>query len=290
MAEVAANRDGAMETFRKCWMLSTDDSNMTLHGFRRFKTTHLLNLRFLEHETADMDHAVYQTGLSLGLSPSSSDRLCLKHCRRDAGAPDFSQVVTPEFILKLRELLKQYDEALAAFNRIMNMETFSLLDDEKHASLRDDLTIDEILNTRLLRADLGTRSRTDPFQRWLHKRLRVFRYWRALGKYWNTERGLGPTAGRPRKWSYQNTILVADIIGRLITTTLTTAFLIAPLAILSYASSKEMQLVITLSCILVLCFFVSLFLKVSSFEIMAISAAYAAVLRYLFPTLRRALE
>jgi hypothetical protein len=68
------------------------------------------------------------------------------------------------------------DEALAAFNNIMTMETFSLLDDEQHASLRDDLSLYEAHKTRLLRMDVGTRSRTDPFQRWLYKYLRAFWY------------------------------------------------------------------------------------------------------------------
>jgi hypothetical protein len=49
------------------------------------------------------------------------------------------------------------DEALAAFNNIMTMETFSLLDDEQQASLRDDLSLYEAHKTRLLRVDLGTR-------------------------------------------------------------------------------------------------------------------------------------
>jgi hypothetical protein len=54
-------------------MASTADNNLTLHGFRRFKTTHLLNLRYLEDEVAQMDHTLYQAGLSLNLSPSSAD-------------------------------------------------------------------------------------------------------------------------------------------------------------------------------------------------------------------------
>jgi len=40
-------------------MASTADNNLTLHGFRRFKTTYLLNLRFLEEEIAQMDYTLY---------------------------------------------------------------------------------------------------------------------------------------------------------------------------------------------------------------------------------------
>ncbi|KEY63953.1 hypothetical protein S7711_11640 [Stachybotrys chartarum IBT 7711] len=64
----------------------------------------------------------------------------------------------------------------------MAMETVSLLDDGEQASLQTDLTLHEKYNTRLIRTDVGMRSRIDPFQRWLHKRLRAFRYWRIVNK------------------------------------------------------------------------------------------------------------
>jgi hypothetical protein len=96
------------DAFRKCWVASTADNNLTLHGFRRFKTTQLLNLRFLEDEIANMDRAIYQAGLNLGLSISSTDRLGLKHGMRDAHSPGLTNVITQEFILKLRELVRQY--------------------------------------------------------------------------------------------------------------------------------------------------------------------------------------
>ncbi|RAQ98590.1 hypothetical protein DDE82_009107 [Stemphylium lycopersici] len=266
------------DAFRKCWVASTADNNLTLHGFRRFKTTQLLNLRFLENEIADMDHKVYQAGLGLGLSPSPDDRLGLAHSKRDADVPKAEDVITQDFILKLRDLIKQYNEGLAAFNNIMTMETFSLLDDEQQASLRDDLSLYEAHKTRLLRVDLGTRSRTDPFQRWLHRYLRAFRYWRLSRKAKSNSEGLGSVAGRQQRWSYQNTILIAEVIGRLTTAALTAVFIIAPLAIMSHESSKNIQLIVVSVCIIILSFLVSLFLKVSSFEMMAVSAGYAAVL------------
>jgi ABC-type multidrug transport system fused ATPase/permease subunit len=168
------------------------------------------------------------------------------------------------------------DEALASFHNIMAMETFSLFDDEQQSSLRDDLNLNEVYKTRLLRVDLGTRSRTDPFQRWLHRYLRAFRYWRLAGKLQNhNEESI---AGRRHRWSYQNTVLVADIMGRITTVALMVAFLIAPLVILSRQSSKDTQLVVVSICIFTLSSLVSFFLKVSSFEMMAISAAYTAVL------------
>lgn len=173
---------------------------------------------------------------------------------------------------------KSTDEALAAFNNIMSMETFSLLDDEKQSSLWGNFSLQEVYKTRLLRVDLGTRSRTDPFQRWLHRFLRAFRFWRLSSKARNNNEGLESFVGGRHRWSYQNTILIAEIIGRITTATLTTIFLIAPLVILSRESSKDLQLVVFSVCILVLSFLMSLFLKVTSYEMMAVSAAYAAVL------------
>jgi hypothetical protein len=98
----------SVNAFRKSWIASTADNNLTLHGFRRFKTTQLLNLRFLENEIADMDHTLYQAGLSLGLSPSPGDRLGLQHSKRDAEVPKINDVITQEFISKLRDLIKEY--------------------------------------------------------------------------------------------------------------------------------------------------------------------------------------
>lgn len=100
--------DGITNTFRKAWITSTADNNLTLHGFRRFKTTHLLNLRFLENEIAEMDHVLYQAGLSLDLSPSSDDRLGLRSCKRDPNTPKIEETITDELIQKLRGLLKEY--------------------------------------------------------------------------------------------------------------------------------------------------------------------------------------
>lgn len=116
------------------------------------------------------------------------------------------------------------------------METFSLLDDERQSSLRDDLNLYEVYKTRLLRVDLEPRSRKDPFQRWLHRYLRAFRYWRLSRKSQNNNEGLGSFSGT--RWSYQNTRLTADIFGRVTTAVLTVVFLVAPLAILSHESSK----------------------------------------------------
>lgn len=96
------------EQFRTLWPCVTADSNFTLHGFRRFKTTHLLNLRFLENQIAELDHTIYQAGLSLDSPVSPFDRLGLKHSKKDTSMPAVNEVITKEFVLKLRSLLQQY--------------------------------------------------------------------------------------------------------------------------------------------------------------------------------------
>lgn len=96
------------DKFRKHWQTATDDNNLTLHGFRRFKTAHLLSLRVLEDEIAELDHTIYQAGLSLSIDHPPSDRLGLKHSRRDTDVPPIETTITRELVLELRGLLKQY--------------------------------------------------------------------------------------------------------------------------------------------------------------------------------------
>ena len=102
--------------FPEHWKQSTADHNLTLHGFRRFKTTHLLNLRFLESEIADLDRKIYQAGLKLGTEISPDDRLGLKHAKKDTEAPSYYRVINREFVLKLRDLLRQYGTKSVMFN------------------------------------------------------------------------------------------------------------------------------------------------------------------------------
>ena len=98
--------------FRKVWSQSTADRNLTLYGFRRFKTTHLVNLRFLEEEISDVDHRIYQAGLSLddGASDRKTDRLGLQCSHRDANVPAIQESITDPLVLRLRNLLKDYGQ------------------------------------------------------------------------------------------------------------------------------------------------------------------------------------
>ncbi|KAK2759247.1 hypothetical protein CKAH01_16712 [Colletotrichum kahawae] len=159
----------------------------------------------------------------------------------------------------------------------MGMETFSLIDDEKQSSLRTDLTLPEIYKTRLLRADLGTRTRTDPFERWIHQCLRAFRYRKLSMKARNNTEDLG-LFSKNGLWSHQNSIMVAAIAGRVITALMIGVFLVVPLAILSADLSRNAQLAIVSACILILSVAVATMLRASNFEMIAVSAAYAAVL------------
>ena len=128
----------------------------------------------------------------------------------------------------------------------MNMETVSFLDDIKQSHLQTDLTLFEKYKTRLVRVDLDQRGRTDPFQRWIHKRLRALRYSRINLKQ---ESSISFLALSEDHWSYQNTVLIAAVIGRIVTTLAVTGFLVAPLAILSASSIKGSQLGVTCGCI-----------------------------------------
>jgi len=99
---------GVSNLFPRLWRWSTTDNNLSLYGFRRFKTSHLLNLRFLEEEVAELDHKIYQAGLSLGLEPTPSDRLGLRHSKIDANVPRIEDTIRTELVLRLRSTIKEY--------------------------------------------------------------------------------------------------------------------------------------------------------------------------------------
>lgn len=161
------------------------------------------------------------------------------------------------------------------------MERCSLLDDEKAASARTDLTLPEMYETRLLRLDLPPRTRTDPVSHWMHRLLRDFRYWK-LNKRCRANgveaQGTIKNIRRADSFSHQNSAPIANLLGRLITTLMTGLFLVAPLVILSPSSPSNLQLIVVAVCILVFSLLVAAMMKASNFEMMAVSAAYAAVL------------
>jgi len=278
-SEASQQRSETKTLFRKLWRHSTEDNNLTLYGFRRFKTSHLLNLRFLEEEIAKVDHEIYQAGLNLGLEPTQKDRLGLRCSKIDPNIPSEREIVSEETILKLRVLLKEYDDALVAFSTIMAMETFSLIDDERQSSERTDLHPYEIYKSRLVRVDLGPRSLQDPFQRHIHKCLRAFRYWSLSRKSTRDEEQVDePNNNSQHKWSYQNTIFLAEVITRFLVALAAGVFMVIPLVTVSYQESLKAHLVTISIWILVFSLLVSTTMKTSNQATIGVSATYAAIL------------
>ena len=159
----------------------------------------------------------------------------------------------------------------------MSMETFSLLDDERQCSLRNDLSLYEMYKTRLVRVDLGPRSRQDPFQRRLHRYLRAFRFWR-ISYRGQTDSEICRTFACSNGRSYQNTVFIAEVAGRIIMAAMSIVFLLVPLSLLSYQSSRVVQLAVVSICIALFSVLVSILLKVSNLEMMMVTATYGAVL------------
>jgi len=154
------------------------------------------------------------------------------------------------------------------------MDTFSLIDDAAQCGLRDDLTLHEMYKTRLLRVDQGPRTRHDPLQRWLHKWLRYFRYHDMSRRQQDSERrGTMPTSG-----PYQHTVLIANIVCRIVVALVTAAFLIVPMAVLAEVAQEGTQILVVSVCIITFASLVSVVLRTSNLELMLISAAYAAIL------------
>ncbi|KAL8748288.1 MAG: hypothetical protein Q9184_007428 [Pyrenodesmia sp. 2 TL-2023] len=268
--------------FPKVWSHSTEDRNLTLYGFRRFKTTHLVNLRFLEEEISELDHRIYQAGLSLddGAMEKKPDRLGLRCSHRDASVPASEDSITDSMVLRLRSLLKDYDDALTSFNKLMAMETFSLIEDEGQSKERNDLHPYEKYKTRLVRADLGTRATHDPFRRGIQKALQRFQYWRTCGQI-ETDKERG-TLSRPsqdaKTVSYQNTALLAGILSRMLVSLMAGAFMVLPLVMISYQTRQRDRLITISVWIIGFSISISATLRASNLTTIGVVAAYAAVL------------
>ena len=97
--------------FRQIWEHSIEDNNLTLYGFQRFKTSHILNLRYLEKEIAQLDREIYQIGLKCMATRENDrprDRLALRFSKRDDDFYEKEDYISSEKILRLRSLLKDY--------------------------------------------------------------------------------------------------------------------------------------------------------------------------------------
>lgn len=111
------------EPFRKIWSEITSDNYLTLFGFRRFRTTHLLNLRFLEAEIDIIDHDLYQAGLQLDQQLGRGytiDRLGLKQAKKDSEGVIVEGAVNKALIMRLRRLIKEYGKRIPSIALTIN--------------------------------------------------------------------------------------------------------------------------------------------------------------------------
>ena len=103
-----------MSLFRRAWYHATDDNRLTLFGFRRFRTAHLNNRRFLEAEIDELDHQIFQAGLNLGIKPGEADRLGLRQARKDQNLKPGSNL-SVYLASQLRKLLREYGMQVSPF-------------------------------------------------------------------------------------------------------------------------------------------------------------------------------
>lgn len=67
---------------------------MTVHGFRRYNSTYLLNSRCLENEIAEVEYVLYRTGFSLGIRPSLINWLGPAPHKKDPNPPKIEDMIT----------------------------------------------------------------------------------------------------------------------------------------------------------------------------------------------------
>ena len=113
--KMAAQKESPQETtltasdlFPDIWNDATSDIRLTMFGFRRFRTTQLINLRYLEKELEKVDRAIYQAGLQLPQHVPELDRLGLKHAQRDVTTQPMEATINEDLIIRLRSLTKEY--------------------------------------------------------------------------------------------------------------------------------------------------------------------------------------
>jgi hypothetical protein len=171
------------------------------------------------------------------------------------------------------------DEAMIHLNQVMMMETFALADSGWLANFHDRQSKFETYKTRLLRLDLlAQRGSKDLIDHSLRKFLRSFWFFvRSKGSA-NENAKHGSNLEARLKSSYQNTTLIAEFSARFIFALIAGSSLIIPLVSLINQTRKTTQVATTVSFIVLFSLLVSLLSKASNQEIMAATAAYAAVL------------
>jgi len=291
------NTDGEIaQNFRAHWRSATNSNNLSLFCFRRYRSSHLLNLRFLEDEIAKLDHHLYQAGLQVEIDPDSQDRMGLRTATRDKDVRPIEEAINRNLILDLRKLINEYgkiiifpekipleqvelirdiDAAILAFNQIMNFQTVALSDSTWLSSLRTDISQEEMYKTKLLRIDLPPSSQRDPIQYLLHRYLR--RLWYKKRTKVSSPEAPGLSRGGHLQ-SHQNTIRIADTLARFLFACIAGVLLVFPLYVLSYQSTLESHLITVSLCIVVFSFLLSLLWQSSNQQALEVVAAYTAVL------------
>jgi hypothetical protein len=105
---VPASPDDVSDAFAEVWQEATSDNTFTLHGFRRFRTSHLLNLRFLERELIEIDRKFFQAGLKLKQPDRPLNKLGLNHAKLDPVGMSFRSAINRQDIDRLQDLLNKY--------------------------------------------------------------------------------------------------------------------------------------------------------------------------------------
>jgi hypothetical protein len=99
--------DDILERFRRFWPTATDDNRLTLFGFRRFRTVHLLNLRFLEDELTDINRKLCIAAEVLDIPLPPKNKLGLRHgTPRDPS--EWNAALDREFFGNMRRVVKEY--------------------------------------------------------------------------------------------------------------------------------------------------------------------------------------
>lgn len=93
------------QSFPQHWLGSIADDMISKFGFRRFQTSQLLNIRFLEGEIAELDRQIYKAGLNLNPSALRFGQVIIGE-----QVPAANEVITKENVLTLRRLLKEYSK------------------------------------------------------------------------------------------------------------------------------------------------------------------------------------
>ena len=167
----------------------------------------------------------------------------------------------------------------------MTLETFSMTESTELAAGRSDLHPYEKFKVRLVRVDLPPRtSSRDPIQHYLRKALRRLWYASSVSRFQTADEerarqsSFHNTLNASLERSYHNTARVAEVLTRFAIALLAGLALVGPLVILSYQESMSNRIVTVTVFIVAFCFLMSLLSKAQHSEVMAASAAYAAVL------------